>query len=187
MSGLLPYLHDELFTFMTLGALKSPPCKLSGHDREMAWDIKAAKGQVGASTTKNGDPIGKFEAIYFLTDQEDFDLWEDFQRLLESMINGPKPQALPVYHPDLARNHFTEVTVALIGGMVHDGKGGASVKVRFIEYKPPKPKPAAKPAAKPGGAGRPGGAGAAGPAARPDPNAAAKRELSELLATARRP
>src|SRR5690606_22508548 len=91
-------------------------------------------------------------------------------------------QALPIYHPDLARNHFTEVSVASIGGMIHDGVGGAIVIVDFIEYKPPKPKPVVKAAAKPGASS----AAPIGPP-KPDPNAAAKAELAALLEEARRP
>ena len=70
-----------------------------------------------------------------------------------------------------------------MGGLVHDGNGGATVTVKFIEYKPPKPKPAAVAKAKPGG----GKAAAPGKPAKPDPNAAAKAELAQLTALARQP
>jgi hypothetical protein len=195
MSGMLPYQFDEQYSALVLGTMRSPgKVTLSGHDREKAWDVKAAKGQAGASTTLNGDPVGQFDAEFELmsdgTDEaglSDFDRWEDFQRLLESCVNGPKPTALPVYHPDLARNHFTEVTVKKIGGMVHDGRGGAKVKVSFLEYKPAKPKPAAKAQAKPGANPAAGAAGGGTKPQKPDPNAAAKRELEGLLAVARAP
>jgi hypothetical protein len=181
-----PHDIDADLSCIVLGTVRSPGVvKLSGHDREKQWDIKAAKGQTGASSTLGGDPIGSFEAEFFLADDGDngdgpgdFDKWEEFQRLIESTVSGPKPVALPIYHPDLSRNKFTEVVCGKIGGMVHDGRGGATVKVKFIEYKPPKPKPAAKAAPKPG---------APGSTTRPDPNAAAKRELAGLLEEARRP
>jgi hypothetical protein len=173
--------------FLILGTTESPgTLTLSGHDRVKNWDVKAAKGQTGASSSLNGDPIGQFQATFFLADQEDFDRWEAFQRLIESMTNGPVPVALPVYNPDLARNHFTEVSGAMVGGMLHDARGGRTVQVKFIEYKPPKPKPTAKAKAKPAGKAAQGGPGAA-PPAKPDPNAAAKRELAGLLAEARKP
>ena len=137
-----------------------------------------------------GDPIGQFTATFYLAEfgpngapTNDFENWEDFQRLIESMTNGPTPIALPIYHPDLARNKFAEVSSGGVGGLVHDGNGGATVTVKFIEYKPPKPKPAAVAKAKPGG----GKAAAPGKPAKPDPNAAAKAELAQLTALARQP
>ena len=162
---------------------------LRGHDRVKNWDVQPAKGGTGASTVLNGDPVGKFTSTFSLTseqplggDVDDFDLWEDFQAWLESLVNGPKPIAVPIYNPDLARNHFTTVTVARIGGMVKDGNGGATVEVDWLEFKPPKPKPAAKASAKAGGPlAKPG------TAARPDPNADAKAELANLLQQAKTP
>ncbi len=186
-----PYeLADDL-DFLVLGQLHPSPglLTLSGHDRVKNWDVQAAKGATGATSKLNGDPIGRFKASFYLAHDRfeddgtnDFDNWEDFQRILESLVNGPAPIAVPIYHPDLARNKFTEVSVSSIGGLVHDGKGGATVVVEFIEYRPPKPKPAAGAAAKPG-TGKGAGAGAA----KPDPNAKAKAELAALVAEARKP
>lgn len=173
-----------------VGGKRSPGVvTLSGHDREKNWDTKAAKGQAGATEVLNGDPIGTFTASFYLADDganpgepTDFDQWEDYQRLIESTTNGPKPVALPIYHPDLARNHFTEVVSGGVGGLVHDGKGGATVKVKFREYKPAKPKPAAKATVKKVMSdphGDPNGAN--------DPNAQRKAELAALVAEARKP
>lgn len=175
--------------YVLLGSAQSPGVvTLSGHDRVKDWDIKAAKGQTGASTALNGDPIGKFQAEFYLADEDDFAAWEDFQRLIESTTNGPKPVALPIYHPDLARNKFTEVVNGGIGGMLHDGRGGRIVQVTFIEYKPPKPKPTAKAQPKPSQqyAATHDELGT-GTRASEDPNAAAKRELAGLVEEARRP
>lgn len=183
--GMLPYLYDEEYSVILLGTVTSPgKVTISEHDRPENWAITQAKGSTGASTRLNGRAPGKFKASFYLADQDDFDRWEDFQKLIESTTNGPKPFALPIYHPDLARNHFTEVTNGGISGMVHDGLGGATIVVTFLEYLPPKPKPAAKPTAKPSsGGGRVGTT----TVDKPDPNAAAKAELAELLAVARRP
>jgi hypothetical protein len=186
-----PFEQADDLDFLVLGYDPSPGLlTLSGHDRVKNWDIQSAKGTTGASTKLNGDPIGRFKARFYLahdnfnsTGINDFELWEDFQRKLEGLVNGPTPSAVPVYHPDLARNKFTEVTVASIGGMLHDGKGGATVEVEFIEYKPPKPKPAAGAKAKPGASG----GGGTGKPAKPDPNAAAKAELAALVAEAKKP
>ncbi len=184
-----PYETGEDLDFLVLGNLHISPglLTLSGHDRVQNWDVQAAKGQTGASSQLNGAPIGRFKASFYLAHDrlsnpeiDDFALWDEFQRLLEGLISGPTPVAVPIYHPDLARNHFTEVTVASIGGMVHDGKGGATVTVEFIEYRPPKPKAAAGAKAKPAGKG-------GGKAAKPDPNAGAKAELAALVTLAKIP
>jgi hypothetical protein len=184
-----PYEQSEELDSIVLGDRFSPGrVVLSGHDRVKNWDVQAAKGTTGASSKLNGDPIGTFTATFYLahddlndTETNEFDQWEEFQRMLESMTAGPTPVALPVYHPDLARNKFTEVSVASIGGMVHDGKGGATVAIKFIEYKPSKPKASA------GAKAKPGAAAPGGKPAKPDPNAAAKAELAALVAEAKRP
>jgi hypothetical protein len=171
--------------YLILGTALTPgTVTLSGHDRVKNWDVKAAKGQTGASSSLNGNPIGKFKARFYLADEEDFEAWERFQFLLETMVGGPTPVALPVYHPDLILNNFTEVSVSSIGGVSRDRNGGRSVEVEFIEYKPPKPKAISKAKAKP--AGKVAATGAA-PTPKPDPNADAKRELASLLAKAREP
>lgn len=190
-----PHDIDEDLSAIILGTARSPGVvQLRGHNREKSWDVKPAKGQTGASSAKQGDPIGEFTALFTLADDGDngdgpgdFDKWEDFQRLLESIVDGPKPKALPIYHPDLARQHYTEVCVKSIGGMIHDGMGGATVEVKFIEYKPPKPKPATKAQPKPYAQDNEGDIGTGRRATSDDPNAAAKRELAGLLTEAKQP
>jgi hypothetical protein len=173
--------------YLLLGSAQSPgTVVLSGHDRVKDWNVAAAKGQTGASSSLNGDPIGKFQAEFYLADDEDLAGWEDFQRLIESTTNGPTPVALPIYHPDLARNKFTEVVNGGIGGMLHDGRGGRIVQVTFLEYRPPKPKPSAKAKAKPAQTYANTDEGGRSPPPE-DPNAAAKRELAGLVDEARRP
>lgn len=180
-----PYEQDAELSCIILGTVRSPGVvKLTGHRRTLDWDVKKAKGQNGATSTLNGQPLGEFEAEFQLADDgadpngpTDFDLWEDFQRVIWSTVNGPKPKALPIYHPDLARNLYTEVVLRDMGEMIHDGKGGAIVKVKFGEHRPPKPKPPAKAQ----------GAPTPGSPSRPDPNAAAKQELSNLVEEAKKP
>jgi hypothetical protein len=184
-----PYEQADDLDYIVLGYTPSPGrVVLSGHDRWKNWDIQKAKGTVGATSKLNGDDVGSFTATFYLAHDDlgdnetnDFDRWEEFQRLIESMTAGPTPTALPIYHPDLARNKFAEVSSGGIGGLVHDGKGGATVVVKFVEYKPPKPKAAAGAKAKPG-ASAPGGA-----PKKADPNAAAKAELAALVAEAKKP
>lgn len=179
-----PHDNSEMYDVIVLGTMRSPGVvRLSGHDRNEKWDIKEAKGTTSATTTLNGDPIGQFEATFYLADDgydggpSDFDRWEDFQRLVESTTNGPKPIALPIFHPDLARNRITDVVNGGVGGMVHDGKGGATVKVKFLEYRPPKPKPPKKPGSGTGTRIQ----------EKPDPNAEAKRQLAALFEQAKQP
>lgn len=185
-----PYELDEDLDFIVLGVTPSPGMvKLSGHDRFKNWDVQGAKGTTGASSNLNGDPIGQFTATFYLASFDDkglptgdFENWENFRRLIESMTDGPTPTAMPIYHPDLAANKFSEVSSGGIGGAVHDGLGGVSYAVKFIEYKPPKAKPSGKAVAKPAGGGAAGGGGQFGPPPPPppDPNAAAKAELAAL-------
>lgn len=141
-----PSRDPDLFRSIVLGGVPSPGVvTLSGHDREQSWDVKESKNQSGASTTYQGEKVAKFKASFHLiydpiTGQDDFLEWEAFQLIVEAMTAGAKPFALPVYHPDLARQRITEVCGAKVGGIVYDNKGGGTVEVEFIEYKPPKKK-----------------------------------------------
>ncbi len=184
--------NADAYDKIILGTQTSPgKVTLNGHDREKNWKINKAKGQAGASSTLDGDDLGEFEATFELSgdgyDEEgrdELEQWDDFQRLIESTTNGPKPIALPIYNPDLARNRYTEVVNRGVGGVVHDGKGGATVKVKFGEHRLPKPKPIAKPVSKPAQTYATTDEGRRSP---PDPNAAAKQQLAGLLDQARQP
>lgn len=163
----------------TFGTKVSPGVvRWSNHGRPKNWDVKDAKGSTGASTTLNGDKPRKFTGTYSLTDDEDFAAWDSFQPYVESTTNGPTPFALPIFHPDLARVGITEATNAGIGPLVRDGKGGATVTIDYLEYRPAKKKKAASATAKTTGATA---------NAKPDPNAAAKAELAALIAEAKKP
>lgn len=187
LNAATPYTCPDLFKSLILGTTFSPGVvTISNHDRVKEWDVQAAKGSTGASSKRNGDPVGKFTATFFLAGDEndddgknDFIRWEEFQRLLESIVDGTTSNTLPVYHPDLAQNHFTEVSVANIGGITRDALGGATVVVQFIEYKPPKKKPVAK--------AQPKAAGSTSATSKPDPNAQRKKEVAALLNEARKP
>lgn len=177
-----PYSNDEALSKIRLGTTLSPGVvTLSGHDAPKNWDIKQATGYVGATTTLHGDNIRQFEASFYLVADEwgdgpdDFEAWDAFRKIIDSCVNGPKPKALPIYHPDLAEQGITEVTSGGVMGAVHDGKGGKTIKVKFLQYKPKKKKKAAPPA------------GAAPKTEAPDPNAAAKAQLAALLAEAQKP
>lgn len=176
---------DDLYAAITLNGVRSPGrVVLSGHERVVGWDVQNAKGQAGATTARTGEPIGKFTATFHLCKDpydgiDEFDHWERYRGLIEVSYNGAKPIALEVYHPDLAANGFTAVVCSRIGPMLYDGKGGASVSVDFLEYRPPKPRASTK--AKRQGVTTVDGRG------KVDPNAARKAELDKLLTLARSP
>lgn len=183
----LPYqIADELDVIvLTHGAtsLVSPgTCVISGHDQVENWQDQQAPGQTGLITVRKPPPIVEFDVTITLagdviddTQRDDFDRWEEMQRMIDATTAGPKPYAIGIYHPDLARQRITEVTKKSVGGMVHDGKGGATVKVRFRGFRPPKRQPAVKA----DGSGPAGGVN--------DPLAARKAERDALLAEAQGP
>lgn len=177
---IVPSDTPELFTSILLGDRWSPGVvTLTGHDREENWDIQQAKGGSGASTVLNGRPPGQFQASFFLATADQIYEWNAFQRLIESTTRGPSPVALPIYHPDLALNGFTDVVSGGVGGIVWDAQGGATVQVKFLEYAPPKPKLAAKAKVK--------STEGYGVREKPDPNAEAKAQLAALVDEAKKP
>lgn len=174
-----PHTHPELYKSIVLAGQTSPgKVTLSNCERKHDWDTQKAKGQTGATTVNRGPANSGFTASFYLVDEEEVGAWDSFQSIASSSVEGPKPKALSVYHPDLARNRVTDVVVESIGLLQHDGRGGATCVIKFLEYKPPKAKPAAKAAA---------GVPKAGAQKRPDPNAARKAELAALLEQAKSP
>lgn len=144
--------NADIWSTLVVAGMASPgSVTITGHGREVGWDIQEAKGQEGATTTRKGGPIAKFTATFYLTDEldangySDFDYWPAFQSLLESSFTGPEPIALEVYHPDLARNFITAAVLAKMGEMRPDGKGGASIAVDMMQYRPKRPKSSGSP------------------------------------------
>jgi hypothetical protein len=164
---------EDLFNAITLAGTRSPgKVTITGHDRKVDWDVKAGSGQSGASTTLKAIPPIEFTCAFYLVrdDSQAIDQvteWASFEDLINSTVNGSTPKALDIYHPDLASRGITSVVLASFGGVIHDGKGGQTVTVKFQEYKPPKPK---------GGSA----SGSKAKAAANDPNAAANAELAAL-------
>jgi hypothetical protein len=171
-----PRQFSEAFDFVVLGSVQSPgKVTLSGHERAQSWDTQKAKGQTGASSTYNGEDVGQFQASFYLASPEEQLKWPAFKRVIESTTSGGSPKALPIYHPDLAENRFTEVCNAGIGGAIRDSQGGVTYQVKFIEYRPPKPKPSSTATPQPG-AGTTDGVDTSY-----DPNREARRELASVL------
>lgn len=137
----------EIWNYMIVASRRTPGvARLSGHDLKIGWDIQQATATSGGWTKRINEPIKEFDADYYLVDElnvlgrSDFDDWDDYEKILKAAVAPKKkPYALDVAHPDLARVGITAVTVGLIGAMQLDGKGGATVRVHFLEYRPPKP------------------------------------------------
>lgn len=186
-----PIDDSDLYDAIVIGSRRSPgKVTISGHAREENWDVKEGDGQGGASTTHKGEKIARFTATFELWDEppyvDHFASWEPFVAHLRNAIKS----AMDVYHPDLVPLDIKSVVVAKIGGMVHDGQGGATVAVDFLEYRPPKPK-TSTPSGSTANAGVVGagvaGGEAGGTIGEDDPNADAKAEVEALLDEAREP
>ena len=169
-----PFDNPDMYDVIVLGGHVSPgTVRLSSHDRDIEWDIKNAAGQAGATMTRKGNKPVEFTATFYLVKDiglgiDNFSEWVAFQRVIDSTVAGTTPKALDIYHPDLTANAIKSVVKKSVGGMTHDGKGGATVVVKFIEYFPPKKY-----------TGTP--LGSKTKSAKADPNAAAKAELEKLV------
>lgn len=164
-----PATHPGIYKSLIVNGVETPGAvKLSDFPFDQEWEEQKPKGTTGASSLNRGRKLCRFTATFMLADLEDFEGWEEFHKTLRESVDGPKPKALQIFHPDLMRQGAIDFVVTQIGGMAHDGKGGATVACKFIEYRPPKPKAPNK------------------PSARTDPNAARKKELAALLEQAKR-
>jgi hypothetical protein len=167
-----PIDDPDLYDHVELGGVQSPGVvTIMGHDRKVGWDIKKGAGQSGATTTRSSDEPIEFTCSFKLVDADDFDAWPTFLATVNSTVSGQAPTALDIYHPDLAENGITAVVKATVMGTVHDGTGGVTKAVKFLEYRPPRP---AK--------GSPKGSKAGADAKAPDPNQAALDEIARLTA-----
>lgn len=175
-----PHTHPDLYSKAFIGDRLTPgKVTLSGFARKHDWKVAKPKGQKGAVTTNEGPANGGFTASFDLADFDDVAEWDAFQReVLDASLSGPKPKALAAYHPDLVRHQIIDCVVAEIGDMVHRNNGGATIVCKFLEYRPPKPRPVTK--AEPGKPRQ-------GTTTVNDPNAARKAELAALLEQARQP
>lgn len=185
-----PFDNEELFDRITLAGVNSPgKATISGAKRSEKWDVKEGDGQDGASTTRKGKEPAKFSIsfeLYYDPTQgiDEFAEWTEFLKVLRRPVAGKEAVALEIFHPDLAELDIKAVVVTSIGSKVHSGKGSATVAVEFLEYSPPKPKPAK--GAK-GGKNSKGGKTSGADAKASDPNAAAKEQLANLLTEAKKP
>lgn len=165
-----PLENEELYNAIKLGGMLSPGqvTKIDGLESPVKWDVKAASGQQGASTTLKEIPLREPKVTIFLADLDDINAWPAWRRQIDSTVSGTTPKALDIYHPDFAEHGITSVVKANVAGPTHDGKGGQTYVVTFQEYKPPKPK-----------GGSPNGSKTKKTEA-PDPDAAALAELDKV-------
>jgi len=162
-----PINDADLYDSIDLGGTRSPGVvTLSGHDREIDWDVKVGPGTTGGTTTLKAEKLVEFSASFYLADEDDFAGWPAFRSLINSTVEGTG-KGIDVFHPDLESNGIRSVVKKSIGGVVHDRKGGQTIVVKFLEYRPPQPK-------------RLSPAGSSSKGKGPDPDAAAKAELAAL-------
>ena len=135
-----PVDNEDLYNAIVYGGVRSPGVvTITGHDRKVKWDIKSGPGMKGATMTKSTEEPVQFTCSFYLADKDDFDAWDAFKALVDSTVNGKTPKALDIYHPDLAEQGIKSAVKDTTAGTLHDGKGGQTKVVKFIEYFPPKP------------------------------------------------
>lgn len=178
-----PLDHPEQYDRLILVDQPSPGiCRLGGPMLDHGWEKQKPKGSSGAETVHNGDDLVEFTVELYLwrDDRVDhFAGWEAWRPLLRRPIAKGASKALDVYHPQLAELGVTSVVCSKEGSLEPDGKGGARVRLTFLQYRPPQPKAAGKPtgsaATAPGGS-TPGGSKPKGK----DPNQDLKDQVSQL-------
>lgn len=165
-----PLDNEELYDAIVLAGAASPGVvKLTGHDRVIGWDVKKGAGQSGATTTRTSEDPAEVTCSFYLATLEDIEAWPAFLAVARATVSGPEPKAADFYHPDASENDIKSVVLKKIGGVVHDGKGGQTRTLVFLEYRPPKPK-----------GGTPKGSTTKTTKKAPDPNQAALDELAKL-------
>jgi len=185
-----PFAFEWLWNKLYVADVLTPGrVKITGHAMEVKWDIKAGDGQDGASTTRKGLQPAAFTttfqlALDFEQNVDEFAEWDRFVPILQASFVPENPSALTIYHPDLATLQIVSAVVKKIHGLVHDGKGGATVKVDWLEYRPPRPKKAKSPTKTKGGLA--GSSGVGGTFTdKSNPNADLDKEIQDLLLQAK--
>lgn len=142
----------EAYDIFFLAGRASPGvCKLETAGRETGWDEQKAKGQDGATTVKNGSKLVKFTVTLTLwkDGQDDhFAAYETWKAVLDTPVKAKDPKALDCYHPVLAELNVRSCVVAKRGALepaTGNMTGGATVKIEFLEFSPPKSAPSTAP------------------------------------------
>lgn len=128
---------------------------ISDNPRVINYDDKEAKGQNGATTTRQGEKLKTFTSTHFLVDtpwppgaavvqegrtyENDFSQWEGAELLLRQSYAGEKPLALTVYHPDCERQGIDAATVREIGGLTDNKNGSGVIVVKWKQHREKQP------------------------------------------------
>lgn len=135
-----PSLYD---TFLLAGEFSPGRCRFNFPTRVEGWDNQQPKGSRGGESVHNATPLIDFDVeIYIWRDRgkgvDHFARWEAWAPLLGTPVAKNAQKALDIYHPQLDGLNVTSVVVKTWTQPQPDGKGGATVKIKFAEYAPHK-------------------------------------------------
>jgi hypothetical protein len=182
-----PVSNPSAYDKIILAGKESPGrAKLNFPTRDEGWEKQESKGEEGGETVPNGPKLIDFEVELYLWKErmrgiDHFARWEAWKPLLLKPVAKGARRALDIYHPQLDGLGITSVVVGTWTEPQPDGKGGGTVKLKFIQYKPSKPKSTKKPSGSVAGPAALGG-GDALDRDYNDPNRDKKLELDALNA-----
>ena len=111
---------------------------IRGLDRVTEWDIKAGKGQRGATTTLSQQPLAKGTITSLIWSPGQYFALQDFiTDLLYFSDKNAVTNAATIYHPALANLLITNVVVGRIAPLRHLGGKMYHFTAEFIEWAPP--------------------------------------------------
>lgn len=147
-----PIDNPASYNSFLLGGVPSPGvARFSMPERPYGWDQQSGKGDEGASVVLNSTKLVEFDVELFLWRDDKVDhyaRWESWKKVLLVPVKDGDSKALDIYHPQLEEIGVRSVVVKSWSAPQPDGKGGAKVKIKFLEYRPKKKKT---------GTGRPNG------------------------------
>jgi hypothetical protein len=173
-----PVANPSAYNKIVLAGKESPGrARLNFPMREEGWDKQEPKGDDGGETVHNGRKIAEFDCELYLWKEkargiDHFARWDEWKSILLAPVQKNAQKALDIYHPQLDGLNISSVVVNSWCEPQPDGKGGATVKIKFTEYRPHKPAAAKKPS----------GSTSSDPKREPDPNQDKKDELAALNA-----
>ncbi len=171
-----PIDNPKSYDSFLLGGVPSPGvARFSFPERPYGWDQQAGKGSDGATVVLNSTKLVEFDVeLYLWRDHlvDHFTRWDSWKKVLLLPVADGSEKALDIYHPQLEEIGVRSVVVKSWAPPQPDGKGGATAKVKFLEYRPVKKKL---------GSGKPDGSSANG-GKKKDPNADTNRAAKEELA-----
>lgn len=103
------------------------------------WDIRRGYALSGARPVFRGMDVARFRVVLRLLTEADWEAWHAWKRLVQQPPSGTRPRALDIWHPVLEECGISSAVVENVEQPVHDGTGGWSIAIAFIEYRPPMP------------------------------------------------